>query len=277
MQPLVFVIVVNWNQKQLTLECLASLAKVEYPAIRLLLVDNGSTDGSAEAIRETFPGVQVLETGSNLLFAGGNNAGMRIAMSSGADYLILLNNDTLVDQGFVSRLVERLQQDPLCGIVAPKILYAGEPDRLWFAGGAVSLWTGTMRHIGIRETDRGQHDRPREIGYASGCCLMIRRSVVERIGMLDKAYRMYGEDADWCMRARRAGYTIWYEPRAKVWHRVSVSAGGHLSLFKQKHKALSNIRFFFRYAAWYQIPAVIVLAPLLNLAAAVRFLLTARR
>jgi hypothetical protein len=245
--------------------------------VRLLLVDNGSSDGSAAAARKAFPDVEVLETGSNLRFAGGNNAGMRLALSSGADFLILLNNDTLVDPGFVSRLMERMQQDLRCSIVAPKILYAGEPDRLWFAGGAVSLWSGTMRHIGIRETDRGQHDSPLEIDYASGCCLMIRRSIVERIGMLDETYRMYGEDTDWCMRARRAGYTVWYEPSAKIWHRVSVSVGGHLSWYKQRHKALSNMRFFLRYAAWYQIPVMMILSPLLNVVAAVRYVLTARR
>jgi GT2 family glycosyltransferase len=157
-------------------------------------------------------------------------------------------------------------------MVAPKIFYADPPDRLWFAGGEISFWTGTMRHTGIRETDHGQYDTPREIGYATGCCILTSREVIERAGVLDESFFMYTEDADWSMRVRAAGYRILYEPRARVWHKLSVSAGGHLSLFKLRNKALSNLRFFARYARWYHWLTFPWLNVLVNGWAGVRYL-----
>jgi GT2 family glycosyltransferase len=249
--PPVTVILVNWNGREVTLDCLASLRRATYPALRVLLVDNASTDGSVQEVRSRFPEVEVLEMEANLRFAGGNNAGMRHALESAAEYLVLLNNDTVVDPGFLEPLVARMASDPGTGMVAPKIFYHATPEVIWFAGGAISMWTGTMRHIGIREVDRGQHDRPGDIEYATGCCVMVRSSVVRRVGMLDESFFIYGEDADWSMRVRRAGYSVLYEPASKVWHKISVSSGGHLSAFKLRNKFLSNFRFFVRHASWY--------------------------
>ncbi len=249
--PLTYIIVLNWNGKADTLECLHSLVRAETPSVRIVVVDNGSGDGSQEAIRRDHPRVVVLETGSNLRYAGGNNAGIRYALAAGAEQIMLLNNDTTVDPGFLEPMTETLHASPATGIVAPKILYAADPGRLWYAGGEISFWTGTMRHRGIREADDGRYDTPCETGYASGCCLLAKRSTVERIGLLDESYFIYSEDADWSMRARRAGLRVMYEPRARVWHKVSVSAGGHLSSFKLRNKFISNLRFFSRYASWY--------------------------
>jgi GT2 family glycosyltransferase len=249
--PLTYVIVLNWNGRHETLECLASLSHAVAPAVCVLVVDNGSDDGSQEAIRREHPGVTLLETGSNLRFAGGNNAGIRYALEKGAEQIMLLNNDTTVDPEFLGAMTRTLRSSPDAGIVAPKILYSADPGRLWYAGGEISFWTGTMRHRGIHEPDAERFDIPCETGYASGCCLLAKRSTVERIGLLDESYFMYSEDADWCMRARRAGFRIMYEPRARVWHKVSVSAGGHLSSFKLRNKFVSNFRFFSRYASWY--------------------------
>jgi GT2 family glycosyltransferase len=277
MMPAVWVIVVNWNQRQLTLECLASLRAAADPACRVLLVDNGSTDGSAEAVRREFPEVEVLETGVNLLYAGGNNAGIARALAAGAQLIVLLNNDTVVDPGCTRHLRSRMEADPRCGIVGPKIYYAESRDRIWYAGGEMSFWKGELWHRGIRQTDRGQYDTSETTGYVTGCCLMIRREALERAGMLDESFRMYGEDADLCMRVRRAGFDILYEPAAHVWHKISMSSGGHLTWSKQRRKAVSMIRFFIRHAAWYQLPVMLFLAPLANAAAAIRYLLTARQ
>jgi GT2 family glycosyltransferase len=249
--PPVTVILVNWNGREVTLDCLASLLRATYPALRVLLVDNASTDGSVQEVRSRYPEVEVLVMAANLRFAGGNNAGMRHALESSAEYLVLLNNDTVVDPGFLEPLVARMAADPGTGMVAPKIFYHATPEVIWFAGGAISMWTGTMRHIGIREVDRGQHDRPGDIEYATGCCVMVRSSVVRRVGMLDESFFIYGEDADWSMRVRQAGYRILYEPASKVWHKISVSSGGHLSAFKLRNKFLSNFRFFARHGSWY--------------------------
>lgn len=272
--PSTYVIVLNWNGLADTRACLASLARACDEGTVVLVVDNGSRDGSPEAIRREFPGVRVLETGANLRFAGGNNAGMRAALEAGADEIMLLNNDTTVDPGFLPAMRTRLRRWPGAGIVAPKILYHAAPELIWYAGGEISFWTGTMRHRGIRERDDGRFDAPHETAYASGCCFLVKREVVERIGMLDEAYHMYTEDADFCMRARRAGYRVVYEPRARVLHRVSVSAGGHLSAFKLRNKFISNFRFFARYAAWYQWGVFPWMSVAVNAGAGARYLLS---
>ena len=274
--PLTYVIVLNWNGRDDTLECLASLRDSAGPSVCILVVDNGSVDGSQEAIRREHPGVTLLETGSNLRFAGGNNAGIRFALERGAEQIMLLNNDTTVDPAFLGAMTGTLQSSSDIGIVAPKILYSADPGRLWYAGGEISFWTGTMHHRGIRETEGGVPDIPCETGYASGCCLLAKRSTVESIGLLDESYFMYSEDADWCMRARRAGFRVMYEPRARVWHKVSVSAGGHLSSFKLRNKFVSNLRFFSRYASWYHWLFFPWMNVLVNGYAAGRYLLKGR-
>lgn len=261
----------------MTLDCLDSLHRAAFRNRQILVVDNGSTDGSVNAIRERFPDVEILPLGENRRFAGGNNAGIRHALARGADLMLLLNNDTTVDPGYLDPMVDRIRSDPAIGIVAPKILYSSEPDVLWYAGGAISFWRGTMRHLGIREKDRGQRDLSGDTDYATGCCLLARKELVATIGLLDESYFMYTEDADWCIRARRAGYRIVYEPRAKIWHRLSISVGGHLSPFKLLNKARGTAIFFLRYARWYHwltLPWMMILS---NTTAAIRYLLRRRR
>jgi len=250
-QPRVTIIVLSWNQRAVTLECLASVSRITYPQHRLLLVDNASTDGTPEAVRRAHPGVEVLVLPENRLFAGGNNAGIRHALDRGADMVLLLNNDTEVEPGFLEPLVSRSRSTPRCGMVAPKIYYYGDPQRLWYAGGEVSFWSGTLWHVGLREIDKGQHDVGGETGYATGCCVLVPREAIARAGMLDEAFRMYAEDADWSWRIRAAGYSIQYEPLSRVWHKISVSSGGHLSAYKMRRKFLGNFRFMARHARWY--------------------------
>ena len=274
--PLTFVIILNWNGKTDTLECLRSLATVTARHVRTVVVDNGSHDDSAGAIRKAFPGTEVLEAGTNLRFAGGNNLGIRHALHHGAEQIVLLNNDTTVDPDFIGRLTERLRATPGAGVAAPKILYYTDPGVIWYAGGEVSFWTGTMRHAGIREPDSDRFRIPAETAYASGCCFLAAREVFDKIGLLDETYFMYAEDADWCMRARRAGYRIMFEPRARIWHKVSVSAGGHLSGFKLRNKFFSNLRFFARYASWYHWFLFPWMNVLVNGVAAFRYLLARR-
>ena len=249
--PSVFIIILNWNGKDDTLECLASLANPGHSNFRIVVVDNGSTDGSAQAIRSRFPDVTILELAQNLRFAGGNNTGIAFALENGADGVLLLNNDTVAEEGFLGPLVERMQSDDRIGMVAPKILYYAPPDRIWFAGARIRYWLGTMAHIGIREEDRGQYNVHGETDYATGCCVLVRKSVIETAGMLDESYFMYAEDADWSVRARKNGFRIMYEPRSEIHHKVSVSAGGNLSLFKLRNKYISQMKFFARHGQWY--------------------------
>ncbi len=276
-RPFVWIIIVNWNGREVTLDCLDSLRRITYGNRHVLIVDNGSNDGSIPAIRERFPEIEILPLGENRRFAGGTNAGIKVALARGADLVLLLNNDTTVEPGFLDPMVERIGGAPAIGIVAPKILYYDAPDLLWYAGGTISFWKGMMKHEGIRERDTGQRDVAGETDYASGCCFLARKELVETIGLLDESYFMYTEDADWCMRAHRAAYRIVYEPRAKIWHRLSVSTGGHLSRYKLMNKARGNAAFFIRYARWYHWLTLPWMTILSNGAAAIHYLLRTRR
>lgn len=256
--PNVVIIVLTWNGRDLTLDCLRSLEAVTTRGVRVLVVDNASGDGTVAAIRERYGDrVDLLVNDSNLGYAGGNNAGIRKALDQGARFIVLLNNDTTVAPNFVDHLLAPLGERGDLGVTAPKIYFAKPANRIWYAGGEVSLWKGTARHIGIRQVDAGQYDRPRDVDYASGCCLLARREVFETVGLLDEHYQAYFEDTDWCMRARRAGFRVRYVPAAQVWHRISASTGGQVSRRKIGRKLRSSRRFFATYAKpyhWLTIP-----------------------
>lgn len=256
--PRVTIVILNWNGRELTLECLESLERVETPRVDRIVVDNGSTDGSVEAIRGQYRDrVTVIANRENLGFAAGNNVGIRHALDSGADFVVLLNNDTVVDPEFIDHLLRTFADDPGVGIAGPKIYYYTPPDQIWFAGGRISLARGVSWHIGIREDDRGQFDRGGEVDYVTGCALMASREVFDTCGFLDPSYVAYYEDADFCMRARLAGFKIVYAPRGRVWHKISASTGGQMSRRKISRKFKSTWKFLRRYARpwhWLTIP-----------------------
>lgn len=255
-KPIVTIILVNWNGREDTLACLRSLRKVIHDRIEIILVDNASTDGSVAAVQAEFPEVEIIRNTRNERFARANNQAMRIALQRGAKYLLLLNNDTEVDAEFVQHLVSRAERDGAIGMVGPKIYHYDQPNLIWFAGGGVSMWRGKIWHYGLRQEDRGQYDVPRDVDYITGCCLLVTRRCLEKIGMLDESYYMYVEDVDWCYRAKQAGYRLVYEPRARIWHKISSSSGGPklaggLSAFKIRHKVAAMLKFFRRRAKWY--------------------------
>jgi hypothetical protein len=250
--PAVFIVVLTWNGKDLTLDCLESLEKLDYPRLYIIVVDNGSTDGTAEAVKGRYGDrVDLVRNDANLGFAGGNNVGIDHALRQGADFVLLLNNDTVVDPDLVGNLLAAMLPSPRIGITGPKIYFHDSPDRIWFAGGEVHLCKGITRHRGIREKDRGQYDEPIETDFITGCAMMVKREVFSAIGKLDESYPAYFEDTDFCMRARRAGFLVVYAPGGRVWHKVSRSTGGQLSPRKAKLKLRSGWIFFKRYARPY--------------------------
>jgi len=250
--PTVAVIILTWNGKDLVADCVKSVLQCTYPNIKIIVVDNASGDGTVDALRADFgDSIDVISNPRNLMYAGGNNVGIRRALATDAEWLLLLNNDVEVDPGLLEALVSVGLSDRRIGIVGPKIYFWNPPDMIWFAGGELSLWGRGSRHIGIRRIDHGQFDRIRNVDYVTGCALMIRRSVIDKIGLLDKSFRMYNEDADWCLRAREAGYRVVYAPEGKLWHKISSSAGGQLSLFKIRHRARSQWCFLKKHAKWY--------------------------
>ncbi|MDI6896786.1 glycosyltransferase family 2 protein, partial [Methanocella conradii] len=182
-------------------------------------------DGSVVAISEAFPNVTLVENGKNLGFAAGNNVGIRLALKGAYDYVLLLNNDTVVDPCFLRAMVATADADPAIGIVGPKIYYYDDPKRIWFAGGHVNHWLGETSHVGQNELDDGRYDVIKDTDFITGCALLIKRKALEEIGLLDERMGFYFEDNDLCARARKRGYRIVYVPEAKIWHKVASSAG----------------------------------------------------
>jgi hypothetical protein len=266
------VIVLNWNGAADTLTCLASLSKVRRPAFSTLVVDNGSTDGSAALVRKAFPEAELLELPRNLGFARGCNAGFASLRGRGYDTVVFLNNDTIVDKGFLEPLVRALKE-PWVGISVPKILYMDDPGRIWYAGGIVSQATGTIAHRGIRMLDGPDFSVAGPTTYATGCCLCMRFDDFDALGGFDEEFEMYGEDVELSLKVRESGKIIRYEPSSRIWHRVSASAGGELNLGKQLRKSLAAMKILSRHRMWRGLLLYPLLLPLRSTGSLVKLVL----
>lgn len=225
-QPLVWVVVLTWNRREDALACLESLSRMTYPNYHLLLVDNASVDGTVEAVRERFPDVELIVNDSDLGFGAGFNSGLVRALDAGADYILMLNNDTYVDPRMLDELMAH--DAPDVGMLAPKIYYAGDPDRIWSVGAMKNPWTLAATGTGEGQLDQGQWDRVVERDYLTGCALLLKRSLLEQVGLFDaeRYYPIYCEDTDLCLRTREAGFRLLMVPAARMWHKVSASGGG---------------------------------------------------
>jgi GT2 family glycosyltransferase len=189
--------------------------------MHVVVVDNGSEDGSPEALRNDFPDATLIRNGKNLGFAAGNNVGIRAALEMGAEYVLILNNDTEVDPNLIGELVSVCEGDRSIGISTAKMYFMNPPNLIWFAGSRVNLWTGSCKHVGYGETDHGQFDAITEPGFATGCCFLVRADLLKKLGGFEERFFIYSEDADFSLRCRKAGYRIVFNPRAKLWHKES--------------------------------------------------------
>jgi GT2 family glycosyltransferase len=222
-RPLVATVVPSWNRRADTLACLASLERLATPGFdhRAVLVDNGSADGTVAEVAARFPEVSCLALGENLGFARAVNVGIRAALAAGADWVMLLNNDTVVDPDLLLRLLGEVADRPDVGLAAPTVYYFDRPDRVWPSAGRRRALTLAPFDTTAQPPVTGSYD----IDWATGCCLLIRRAVVDEVGLLDERYHFFYEDHDYCLRSRAAGWRIVHVPAARVWHRVSASAG----------------------------------------------------
>jgi len=238
--------------RELLVETLESVMKMTYPDFTVVVVDNGSLDDSREVVKTRFPGVTLIENGRNLGFGGGNNVGISHALGRGAGWVFLLNDDVKVDPGLLGELMAAAAGDEKAGMLSPKIYFYSQPTKFWYAGGRVNYFTGIVSHRGLRQEDRGQYDRVEDTEYITGCAMLMRRELLETVGMFDPEYfPIYSEDADLSARSLRAGWRLLYVPGARMWHKVSASSGGGMSPFKTQLKVEHNFIFFRRYARWY--------------------------
>jgi hypothetical protein len=211
----------TWKNYDLTRDCLLSLRKIDYANTEIVLVDNGSGDGSAERLAAEFPEVRLITNEKNLGFPAGNNVAIRDAMARNPDYFLLLNNDTLVAPDFLSKMVGVAESDAKIGAVNPKILYFEPNDRIWFAGGFYKPWWSTGKVRGQNRRDVGKYNETREISFATGCAFLIKTGVVRQIGLLDEVFFLGFEDLDWTMRAMQAGFRAFYVGSSVIWHKSS--------------------------------------------------------
>jgi len=193
----------------------------------------------------------IIQTGDNLGFSGGNNIGIKYALAQGADYVLLLNDDTVVAPGFVEPLIEVCIQDRNVGMAGPKINYYDHPDTIHSAGGKVSLWRGQAWHVGLLEKDVGQYEAIRAVEYLTGCVLLVSREVCETIGLLDENYFLYFEDTDWCLRARSAGFELVYVPSSQVWHKTSITLWTSRNTTQAFYLTRNQLYFMRKHARWY--------------------------
>jgi len=232
-QPLVSIIILNWNGKADTLECLDSLNEIDYSHHEIVVVDNGSADGSVSAIRQHFPHTHIIDTGENLGFAEGNNVGIRYALESDSDYILVLNNDTWVNSDLLSTLITAARATDNKFVYGPAILYANPEDTIWFAGGKWNQEKLTFDYPLQGEKITNLPANPYETDYICGAALFFHRSIAERIGLFDKRFFLVWEESDWCYRANNAGYPSLMVPASKIWHKVGVSFGSESSPLRQ--------------------------------------------
>lgn len=276
-EPLVFAIVVNWNRCELALEAVRSLASSDYPNLKIIVVDNGSTDGSADAVASEFTNAIIIRNDQNFGFAAGNNIGIERALKEGAGFVFLLNNDATVAPDTVRILVNFARNNPRLGGAAPYIFYHQQTDLIWFGGGTAALWRGRIAHQWIRQWYRSEQHYCRRTGYLTGCAVLFKADALHEIGLFDLTYGLYSEDVDLSLRLRWKGWELWVVPEAHVRHRISVSSHGEFTPLKAYHRGRSNALLVKRHIRWWQAPTLLIGGLLGGVFVSLRLLMTGRK
>ena len=236
--PKVTIVVVTYNALADTTECLRSLQGVTYGNVEVIVVDNASSDGSARTLAREFPTTVVIANPVNSGYAGGNNVGVRTALERGADYILILNNDTIVDKDVIIELRRVLDSDLSIGAVMPKIMCYDMPTTIQIAGASINRSTGFGRLWRHMRPDDGKIEEPYETDYISGCAFLAQRQVWEKVGLFWEPFFVYYEETDWSIRARDAGYRMVVAPKAKIWHKGSASFASHQTVYLQSRNRL---------------------------------------
>ena len=223
------IVILNWNGYEDTSECIISLQKITYDNYQIVVVDNGSDADDSNKLKNNFPTIKVLRSDVNLGFTGGNNLGIKYCLEEKADFILLLNNDTIVEPNFIQPLLDIFENNPNVGIAAPQINYFDEPKKVWTEGGRISKIRGSGFAYSERFDD-GKIIDDKEVTFVSGCCMLIKKEVFEKVGVFDDNFFLYVEDADLCYRTTQAGYKIIVSHNSKIYHKVSSSTKENLSL-----------------------------------------------
>ncbi len=262
------IIILNYNSSEETIECIKSLKKVDTQNsdLKIIVVDNHSREEEVEKLKkflksEKHP-IHTICNDKNLGYSGGNNTGISFALKNGADYILVLNNDTIVDKNFLTPLIETLESDDSIGAAVPKIFFAKghefHKDRykkedlgrvIWYAGGEIDWMNVIGKHTGVDEVDDGEmYAQTRETEYATGACVLFRASTLKRVGLFDNAYFLYYEDSDLSMRIKRLKERVVFVPDSIIWHKNAASTGGSGSDLQDYFITRNRLVFGFKYA-----------------------------
>jgi len=248
-KPLISIVTINCNQLEVTCEFLESTKKLVYPNYEIILVDNASDEDPSEVIQKRFPHVKYIRSLTNLGFSGGNNVGI---VSASGDFYFIVNNDTEVTPTLLDNLIEPFFSDDSIGIVSPKIRYFSHPNIIQYAGYTeINPFTGRNRPYGFKQEDHGQFDIPGPTSYAHGAAMMVKRKVVNEVGLMPEEFFIYYEELDWSAQVRKAGYTIFYQPTALIFHKESMTMGKE-SLRKAFYQNRNRILFMRRNSTRFQ-------------------------
>jgi GT2 family glycosyltransferase len=255
--------IIHYNNNDATTACLKSLCNLDLQDLHIttFVIDNGSTDAYILP-KHVLPRTHLIRNENNTGFSGGQNIGIRQALASDADYILVLNNDTIVDALFIKALIACANKHSDAGIISPKIYYAPGSEYhisryskmelghvLWYAGGWIDWRNISGKHRGVDEVDLGQFDKSEQISFATGCCMLIKKEILEKIGLFDERYFLYYEDADFCERVKNAGFTLWYEPKSVIWHKNAEAGGGSGSALQEYYVSRNRMLFGFSYGS----------------------------
>lgn len=263
--PKVLVSLVNFNGSKDTFSCLDSLDKVELGEFELsvVVVDNASRENFQIEKKYNNFELKIIRSDKNLGFAGGQNLAIKFALENNKDYVVVLNNDVLIDRDFIVELLKTFDEKKDCGIVSPKIYFAKgyefhkdkykEEEKgkvIWYAGGKIDWQNVIATHRGVDEVDKEQYEQLEKTDFASGCCEMIKAEVFEKIGLFDEKYFLYYEDNDLSQRAKKQGFSVYYQPKAYLWHLNAGSTGGSGSSLHDYYITRNRLLFGLKFASF---------------------------
>lgn len=241
-EPLVYIIVLNYNGYSDTIECINSLEKINYTNYKITIVDNNSLDNSEEILKSKFPQHFFIQTGKNLGYAGGNNIGIKFALLHKAEYIMILNNDTIVKSTFLSELLKCANKKT---VVTTKTYFYKDKNKIWDAGAYVDWQSGVIQNYGCNQSDKGIFDNNRYIKYITGCCFLVHRNVIKKVGLLSEEYFLYLEDTDYSENLSQNNINMMYCAKAIIWHNESSST--KRSGIKDYYMARSRFIFFYKF------------------------------
>lgn len=259
----VFIILLNFNNDNDTHKCLESIKRLSSKGVKIstVVVDNGSKNYFKFSTDEKEQSVYLIRLEQNQGFTGGNNTGIKFALQNGASHVLILNNDTILEKNLIKELLLGLEKNNNAGIIVPKIYFAkghefhkerykeSELGRVfWYAGGFLDWKNILGTHRGVDEVDIGQYENEEKVDFATGCCMLIPKNVIERVGMFGSDYFLYFEDIDLSIRVLKCGYDIWYMPKAILWHINAGSTGGSGSSLHDYFITRNRLLFGMKYA-----------------------------